>query len=293
MLRKEGGNEDALSVPISEFEESLIKREKCSNLLPVSVIYARINDLVYEKRLVRNDDVRPYTVRLPREGEKIVLRDYSRKSSINRNEMSADKRVRGKQLRDDINRPCEAEVEKYLAAWEQLENYTIQEKILNRMFFETYPTNQDMEGVLLKVVALNSFYSTNIFNTYVMAKHIVELNVDERLSRGDMSLVKDIATRKSADGTVKNFYSFASKYCSHHRPNDYAIYDSYVDRILRYYRNADRFCEFEDSDLKDYEKFTEVLYRFREFYGLIKYNLKQLDRYLWQLGKEKFPRKYY
>lgn len=39
MLRKEGGNEDALSVPISEFEESLIKREKCSNLLPVSVIY--------------------------------------------------------------------------------------------------------------------------------------------------------------------------------------------------------------------------------------------------------------
>lgn len=256
-------------------------------------VNARINDLVYEKRLVRNDDVRPYTVRLPREGEKIVMRDYSRKGSVNCNEMPTGKYVRKKRLRDDINRPCEAEVEKYLAAWEQLENYTIQEKILNRMFFETYPSNQDMEGVLLKVVALNSFYSTNIFNTYVMAKHIVELNIDERLSNGDVTLVNDIATRKLADGKTKNFYSFASKYCSHHRPDDYAIYDSYVDRILRYYRNADCFYEFEDSDLKDYEKFSEILYRFRDFYDLGKYNLKQLDRYLWQLGKEKFPKTYY
>ena len=30
MLRKEGGNEDALSVPISEFEESLINRENAA-----------------------------------------------------------------------------------------------------------------------------------------------------------------------------------------------------------------------------------------------------------------------
>ena len=260
---------------------------------PQPYVNSYILELVYEKRLVRNDDVRPYTVRLPREGERISLRDYSRKSFINRNVKLVNKPVRKKRLRDDINRPCETEVEKYLAAWEELENYTIQEKILNRMFFETYPTNKEMEGVLLKVVALNSFYSTNIFNTYVMAKHIVELDIDERLSKGDMSVVNDISMRKLADGKVKNFYSFASKYCSHHRPNDYAIYDSYVDRILRYYRDADKFYDFEDSDLKNYEKFTEVLYRFREFYGLEKYNLKQLDRYLWQLGKEKFPKKYY
>ena len=126
-----------------------------------------------------------------------------------------------------------------------------------------------------------------------MAKHIVELNIDERLEKGDVTLVNDIAIRKLADGKTKNFYSFASKYCSHHRPDAYAIYDSYVDRILRYYRNVDSFCEFEDSDLKDYEKFTKILYSFRDFYDLGKYNLKQLDRYLWQLGKEKFPRKYY
>lgn len=255
-------------------------------------VNSSINDLVYEKRLVRNDNVRPYTVRLPYEGEKVVPRDYSRKGYVNRNELDKGKNIIKKNLWDDIKRPCKEEIEKYLLAWEQLENYSVQEKILNRMFFETYPTNKEMEGVLLKVVTLNAFYSTNIFNTYEMAKHILKLDIDERLKRGDVTLVNDISTRKLTDGKVKNFYSFASKYCSHHRPLDYAIYDSYVDRILRYFRNADGFFEFEDSDLKNYEKFSEILYQFREFYGLERYNLKQLDRYLWQLGKEKFPRKY-
>ena len=36
---KEETTFDLQATAISEFEESLIKREKCSNLLPVSVIY--------------------------------------------------------------------------------------------------------------------------------------------------------------------------------------------------------------------------------------------------------------
>ena len=50
------------------------------------------------------------------------------------------------------------------------------------------------------------------------------------------------------DGKQKNFYSFATKYCSHHRPYDYAIYDSYVDKVLRHFRNVDGFSDFTDAD---------------------------------------------
>ena len=36
----------------------------------------------------------------------------------------------------------------------------------------------------------------------------------------------------------------------------------------------------------------EILILFKKYYNIDKYNLKDIDRYLWQLGKEKFPNKY-
>lgn len=35
-----------------------------------------------------------------------------------------------------------------------------------------------------------------------------------------------------------------------------------------------------------------VLKEFRSFYGLEGYNLKEIDKYIWQLGKEYFPSNY-
>ena len=49
--------------------------------------------------------------------------------------------------------------------------------------------------------------------------------------------------------------------------------------------------EFKD-ELMDFPAFIKVLTAFQEFYGLTEYNKKQLDRYLWQLGKKFFPKKY-
>jgi hypothetical protein len=128
---------------------------------------------------------------------------------------------------------------------------------------------------------------------YPVAKHIVNLHIDERLKAGDTSLVNDIASVKWGDGTEKNFYSFATKYCSHHQPLKYAIYDSYVDKVLNYFRRKDSFSSFSDSELKNYKVFSRVLKEFQAFYHLEQYDLKELDRYLWQLGKDKFPKKYY
>lgn len=149
-----------------------------------------------------------------------------------------------------------------------------------------------MEDVLVKVSTLNDFYSTNIFAAYKVAKHIIALNIDERLKSGDVTLVNDISKVEMDNGTIKNFYSFATKYCSHHKPLDFPIYDSFVDILLKYFRDADNFYEFSNEEIKDYTSFKNILVEFRRYYCLEQFNLKEIDKYLWQLGKEKFPKNY-
>ena len=187
--------------------------------------------------------------------------------------------------------PCDSEVEKYLEKWTKLENYHLQENSLNKLFYELCPLNTEIEDVLLKCATLNDFYSTNIYSIYPVAKHIVELNIDNRLYQGDISLVNDIQCVIIGDKPI-NFYSFATKYCSHHKPEDFPIYDSYVEKILCYFQKIHRFSSFKTSDLKNYEIFKSVLEDFRNYYKLTDYSLKQIDQYLWQLGKEYFPKKY-
>ncbi|WP_407309964.1 hypothetical protein [Desulfosporosinus sp. SB140] len=199
--------------------------------------------------------------------------------------------TRKKKMGVDVPDPSIEQVEFYLAKWDGLENYHLQEDALNKLFFELCPKNTNIIDVLLKASTLNDFYSTNIFSIYPVAKHICALGIDARLKAGDVTLVGDIQHITISD-TEKNFYSFASKYCSHHNPLDYPIYDSYVDEVLRYFRNRDSFSDFHDGDLKDYVKFKGILIDFRAFYDLVKYNLKQIDQYVWLLGKDYFPKNY-
>ena len=191
----------------------------------------------------------------------------------------------------DIPTPSKEQVNKYLAKWDELENYNLQEEALDKLFLNLCPINTDITDILLKVSALNDFYSTNIFSVYPVAKHILSLEVDARLKAGDVTLVEDLKSI-TISGKERNFYSFASKYCSHHNPYDYPIYDSYVDSVLRYFRNKDGFASFADADLKNYVLFKGALIDFRAFYGLQEYNLKLLDKYLWLVGKDYFSKKY-
>lgn len=183
--------------------------------------------------------------------------------------------------------PSAEQVEFYLAQWDSLEDYRLQEDALNRLFFELSPANKNISDILLKVSVLNDFYSTNIFKVFPVAKHILSLEIDDRLRHGDVTLVDDIK-KVVIGGRTLNFYSFATKYCSHHKPLDYPIYDSYVDEVLRYYRKQEGFATFRNDDLRNYPRFKSILEEFRSFYQLYKYNLKELDKYIWQLGKTHF-----
>lgn len=190
-----------------------------------------------------------------------------------------------------LPRPSTGEVEFYLSAWYRLEDYSLQEEALDKLFFQLCPENTYIEDILLKVSTLNDFYSTHIYSTFPVAKHILALHIDERLKAGDLSLVGAIQ-KVSIKDAEKNFYSFATKYCSHHNPLAFPIYDSYVDEVLYRFMKQDHFADFRRGDLKDYQRFYDTLLAFRSFYGLEKYNLKEIDKYLWQLGKTHLPKTY-
>ena len=191
----------------------------------------------------------------------------------------------------NLEKPSAKQVKHYLAKHETLENYVLQEKALEKLF-NLFPHNTDINDILLKSSTLNDFYSTNIFNTYAVAKHILAIpNLDNRLKQGDISLVDEIKEVTMSDGKKRDFYSFATKYCSHHNPKFFPIYDSYVDKILVALNKAYPFSTFKHKELKNYQRFNEVLLDFNKTFGLDNFSLKDLDTYLWLLGKEIFPKK--
>ena len=192
----------------------------------------------------------------------------------------------------NIPSPNKKTIENYLIKWDNLEEHYIwQEKSLYKLFHEDYKNNTDLNEILIKCSCLNDFYSTNIFSIFSVAKNIYNLKIDKRLNENDPSLVNDIAHVK-INGVDKTFYSFASKYCSHHN-DEFPIYDYFVDKMLIYFKNKDKFAKFKKDDLKDYVKFRRVLNDFKKFYDIDNYNLRDIDKYLWIAGKEYFPKKYY
>ena len=138
-------------------------------------------------------------------------------------------------------------------------------------------------------------YSTNIFATYRLAIHILGLDIDTQLLNGDANAVNRIASGHgitNKNRTELYFYSFATKYCNWHNRDAYAIYDSFVEKVLIAYKKQDHFSEFIKSDLKDFSSFKRIIEDFISYYDLSDYNLKEIDKFLWIYGKEKFPAKY-
>lgn len=160
------------------------------------------------------------------------------------------------------------------------------------LLFEHFPHNTSIDHVLLKVTALNATYSTLIRaysekkpTIYDLARHIVSLNIDERLRAGDVALVERIAFLDLGDGRKARNYSFATKYCNWHQHYLYPIYDSRVDVYLWELNKRTPFCVFQRQDLYwNYPKFVEIVEAFRMRFGLQEFNFKQIDKFLYVSG---------
>jgi len=191
----------------------------------------------------------------------------------------------------EIPKPSAAEVDKYIRKWNDdlsLKHYVIEEKIVVDLF-QTYPKNTCEEEVLVKVKTLNLFYNTGIINTTAVTKNILEIkDVDELLRQPNDDIIEKIAN-VTISGKSMRFYSFATKYCHHHHPTQYPIFDSFVSKALVHFNKQDPFYTFKEIDIRKYSTFENVILEFSKKYHLEKYRFRELDLYLWLLGKEKFP----
>jgi len=154
--------------------------------------------------------------------------------------------------------------------------------------FSTFPKNDRLEHILLKAVALNTLYSTGMLAVMPMAENIYRQRIDEKLAQGEPEIVNQIAVVEFSGGKKRRNYSFASKYCSWHNPDDYPIYDSFVENLIWKYQKLEKFSDFERNDLQDYPKYRKIIETFSRQYQLTGYGFKDLDKFLWLYGKEYF-----
>lgn len=178
--------------------------------------------------------------------------------------------------------PSDSLVNEYVAKFNQDQKSISNDNAL-ALICRTFPENKDIEHVILKVNAINSIYSTGIYNTYKVARRIQSISTDERLMAFDITLVSDIAKGhgvQKKSGGDRNFYSFASKFCSFHNKEVYPIYDSRVHEQLVAHQVIFDFAKFQESDLKEYTSFKSILMSFRNFFQLSS-SLKDIDKYLW------------
>lgn len=170
-------------------------------------------------------------------------------------------------------------------ACEEFEDtYKVIEGALKEVFVQ-FPQNTNPSHVLVKVVVLNRLYSAGVLAVERVADHIYKNGeeIDRALAAGSPSVVDQI--RRVAIGERDfNFFSFASKYCSWHRPDVYPIYDSRVDRYLWSMQRQFRFSDFfnQHADLwESYSRFFKIMTDFQRCFQLESFTFKQIDMFLW------------
>jgi hypothetical protein len=67
--------------------------------------------------------------------------------------------------------------------------------------------------------------------TYDVAKHICDLDIDQKIEQGLPEVVNQIASVEIA-GKKRCNYSFATKFCSFHVPGAYPKFDGFAETLV-------------------------------------------------------------
>ncbi|SRR5260221_5807490 len=133
----------------------------------------------------------------------------------------------------------------------------------------------DIETTLLKVVAINQLYGTNVYAVVRMAQHVTEVMQDANRME-DADLVKELASLNS-----RKHLSFASKFAHFFIDMErFPIYDSYAVKMVAYHlgrHGQDRKTEY------PYKAFIEDLQMLRRD-AQLSCSTRELDHYLWLAG---------
>ena len=190
---------------------------------PQPYINSTINNLVQNKLLIRNDEVRPYTVRIPMDDESIPApRDYSKGGSAT--QLAARKNDAKPAIKF-----TEEELEETAQRVSNDPRYGEEAAIINSCF-RKFPENEDGDIIALKIALIDMTNSTNL-NKHLSKIHLARLiekikscDFDKRVAMGDASLIAELAKNEI------NLFSFFSKYCLYHnyyvhQNDDFAIFD--------------------------------------------------------------------
>ena len=114
-----------------------------------------------------------------------------------------------------------------------------------------------------------------------------------------MGLIKKILKIAVASKMADDYVVFpAAMYLANSKPDieDEICEISLTEDVSQFEIEKNKLCnylyDFKREDLKKYIVFKKALIAFKKFYGIDEYNLKDIDRYLFQLGKDYFPNKY-
>lgn len=171
------------------------------------------------------------------------------------------------------------------------QRYRVVEEALGDLFTH-YHQNTNQSHVLIKIVTLNRLYSAGVLAVEAVAAHIFNSGeqIDSGLAVGEPSIVNRIA-RVTIQKRDFNFFSFATKYCSWHKPDLYPIYDSRVDRYLWSLQKHSRFSDFKHRNdiCKDYSSFVKIMKELRIFFKLEEFTFKEIDKFLWSENETDTP----
>lgn len=191
-----------------------------------------------------------------------------------------------KQLIDKYFREYEKVYKKDIKTLSLEDRYPFADLILKHEF--SLDNNCTLKEIYKKVVLLNSLYSTNIYATFDVAINISQIkNFKDRVLKGDIELVDEIR-KNTIGGVTKDFYSFATKYCHHHNPDSYPIYDSIVkDMLLIYLKKVQPNKRYYRNRMKEYGYFKSAIDQLADCWNLSEeYRYRKLDKFLWKKGKE-------
>lgn len=153
-----------------------------------------------------------------------------------------------------------------------------------RELIRTYPNNLDTRHVAVKVITINALYHARVLDVDLrpLSIHIAKINaLDARLRQGDPKVVDEIW---NSEGTRRHYLSFATKFCSWHNQNAYAIYDGNVwEALVAYGGKAGPFA-LPERNFVNYAAFLAIVRRFQNSYSLEGHSLKDIDKFLWHVG---------
>lgn len=150
----------------------------------------------------------------------------------------------------------EEALKKYLAIFADQEMYFVSD-LRNLELFEKTSANNSAADIRMKISAINDDEIRKLTLMEDMVTHILNLKIDDRLKRGDLSLVEDMANI-TAHGKTYRMLHFASVYCNLHRPDVYPIYSEQHFAFYRQYIKVFS-LSLDPEKLNSYSVFSNAL----------------------------------